>query len=151
MKKYVVTLTEEERESLRRLTRSGKAAARKLTHARILLHADQGSEGPGWHDAKIAQGLEVSLSAIEEVRQRFVEEGLEAALARRKPRREYRHKLEGEEEAHLIALACGTPPEGRNRWTMRLLAERMVTLEYVESVSHETVRQALKKTNSSRG
>lgn len=150
-KKYVVTLTDEEQGGLQTLIASGKGAARKLMHARILLKADRRDGRADWKDARIAEGLEVGISTVEQVRQRFVEEGLEAALVPRKPRREYRRKLGGEEEAHLIALACGTPPEGRVRWTLRLLADRMVALEYVAAVSHETVRRALKKTNSSRG
>lgn len=151
MKKYIVTLTDEERQRLRALIASGKGAARKLTHARILLKADRRGRQPGWKDATIANGLEVGISTVERVRQQFVEEGLEAALVPRPSRRQYRHKLGGEEEAHLIALACSKPPEGRARWTLRLLAERMVELEYVDTVSHETVRGVLKKTSSSRG
>jgi transposase len=151
MKKYVVELTEEERSTLRALITAGKGPARKLMHARILLKADRASGGPNWKDARIATSLDVGTRTVEHVRQQFVEEGLEAALVRRRPQREYRRKLGGEEEAHLIALACGTPPEGRARWTLRLLAERMVALEYVDTVSHETVRGVLKKTNSSRG
>ena len=150
-KKYVVTLADEERRALQTMIASGKGSARKLMHARILLKADRRDGGAGWKDARIAEGLDVGVSTVEQVRQRFVEEGLEVALVPRKPRREYRRKLGGEEEAHLIALACGTPPQGHVRWTLRLLADRMVALEYVESVSHETVRGALKKTNSSRG
>jgi len=151
MKKYVVTLTDEEREELGRMIVSGKGAARKLLHARILLKADQSAGGPGWEDVAIAQGLDAGTATIERVRKQFVEEGLEAALARRPPQREYARKLDGEGEAHLIALACSQAPEGRRRWTLRLLAGRMVALEYVDQVSHETVRQVLKKTNSSRG
>lgn len=150
-KKYVVTLTEEERRMLRAMISQGKAAARKLTHARILLKADQGEGGPGWEDAAIAQGLEVGPATVERVRKQFVEEGLEAALDRRQPRRPYLHKLDGDGEAHLIALACSEAPEGRCRWTLRLLAERMVALEYVETLSKDTVHRTLKKTNSSLG
>ena len=150
-KKYVVTLTDEERQRLRGLIASGKGPARKLTHARILLKADRRGGKPGWKNATIANGLEVGLSTVERVRQQFVEAGLEAALVPRPSRRQYHHKLGGEEEAHLIALACSEPPQGRVRWTLRLLAERMVALEYVDTVSYETVRGVLKKTNSSRG
>ena len=150
-KKYIVTLTEEERVVLRKLIASGKGSARRLMHARVLLKADRRSDTAGWKDARIAAGLEVSIPTVEQVRQRFVEEGLEAALVRRKPQREYRRKLGGTEEAHLIALACGAPPDGRSRWTLRLLADRMVALEHVDTVSYETVRRVLKKTNSSRG
>lgn len=150
-KKYRVTLTPEERKLLRGMVSRGKAAARKLMHARILLKADAAEGGPAWPDQAIADGLEVGRATVERVRQQFVEEGLEAALKRRKPRREYLRKLDGEAEAHLIALACSQPPEGRSHWTLRLLAERMVALEYVEEVSKNTVGRTLKKTNSSRG
>jgi transposase len=151
MKKYVVTLTDEEREELGRMVASGKGAARKLIHARILLKADCGEGGPGWEDAEIAEALDAGTATIERVRRRFVEEGLEAALTRRRPQREYQRKLDGDGEAHLIALACSQAPEGRKRWTLRLLAERMVVLEHADELSHETVRRVLKKTNSSRG
>jgi transposase len=147
MKKYVVTLTDEEREELSRMLASGRAAARKLMHARILLKADSGKGGPGWEDARIAEALEAGTATIERVRRQFVEEGLEAALTRRRPRREYERKLDGDGEAHLIALACSQAPEGRKRWTLRLLADRMVALEYVDELSYETVRRVLKKTN----
>ena len=147
-KKYVVTLTDEERRLLRALVSSGKGAARKLTHARILLQADS---GVGWADERICEGLGVGVSTVERVRKRFVEEGLEKALVPRKSCRAYRRKLDGDDEAHLIALACSDPPTGRGRWTLRLLARRMVALEYVDALSHETVRGVLKKTSSSRG
>ena len=137
-KKYLVTLTPEEREHLRKMISSGTERARKLTRARILLKADA-----GWKDADISTALEVSISTIERVRRRFVEEGLEAALNRRPPRREYFYKIDGEAEAHLIALTCSRPPEGHSSWSLRLLADKMVQLEYVKSVSHETVRQTL--------
>jgi transposase len=150
-KKYVVTLTEEERRMLRKMISGGQAAARKLMHARILLKADQSQGGPDWDDAAIAQGLDVGTATVERVRKRFVEEGLDAALDRHRPRRSYPHKLDGDGEAHLIALACGAAPEGRSRWTLRLLAERMVALEYVEELSKDTVRRTLKKTNLSLG
>lgn len=150
-KKYIVTLTEEERRMLREMVSRGKAAARKLMHARILLKADSSDGGPGWDDGAMAEGLEVGRATVERVRKEFVEEGLEAALERRKPRRQYLHTLDGDGEAHLIALACGQAPEGRSRWTLRLLADRMVALEYVEEVSKDTVRRVLKKTNLSLG
>jgi transposase len=150
-KKYIVTLTEEERQRLREMVSRGKAAARKLMHARILLKADSCDGGPGWDDGAIAEGLEVGRATVERVRKECVEEGLEAALERRKPRRQYLHTLDGDGEAHLIALACGQAPEGRSRWTLRLLADRMVALEYVEEVSKDTVRRVLKKTNLSLG
>jgi len=150
-KKYIVELTVDERQQLGEMVRAGKAAARKVTHARILLKADSSRAGPGWTDAAIAQALEVDSTTVERVRQWFVLEGLEAALNRHAPRREYRRKLDGRGEARLVALACSAPPEGRQRWTLRLLADKLVELEVVDSVAHETVRQTLKKTNSSPG
>jgi len=150
-KKYIVTLTQEERRMLQVLVSRGKAAARKLTHARILLKADVALGDPGWEDAAISQGLGIGRATVERVRKEFVEEGLEAALERRKPQREYCRKLDGDGEAHLIALACSQAPEGRSRWTLRLLADRMVALEYVGAVSKDTVARTLKKTSLSLG
>jgi len=150
-KKYIVTLTGEERGRLRDLVSRGKAAARKLTHARILLKADTRQGVPGLEDAMIAQEVEVGRATVERVRKEFVEEGLEAALERREPRRQYQRKLDGDGEAHLIALACGQAPEGRSRWSLRLLADRMVVLGQVDHLSYETVREVLKKTKSSLG
>jgi transposase len=149
-KRYKVTLEPDERGELERLISRGKGAARRLAHARILLHADQGEGRPGRTDAEIAEAVGVSVATIERVRQRFVEEGLEAALSPRPSRRLYPRKLDGEAEARLIALACGPPPDGRARWTLRMLADRMVVLGHIEAVSHETVRTTLKETNSSR-
>jgi transposase len=146
-KKYIVTLTEEERRMLQEMLSRGKAAARKLTHARILLKADAAAGGPGWNDQAIAEALEVGRATVERVRKEFVEEGLEAALDHRKPRRQYRRRLDGDGEAHLVALVCQEPPEGRSRWTLRLLADRMVQLEYVDQISYQTVRRTLKKTS----
>jgi transposase len=151
MKKYLVTLTGEERRALHELTTAGKASAFRQTHARILLKADQADGGPAWPDERIADALDVGLATIARLRQRFVEEGLEAALSRRPQRAHRPRKLDGRAEARLIALACSSPPEGRKEWTMRLLADRLVELEVVESVSDETVRRVLKKTSSSRG
>jgi transposase len=150
-KKYIVTLTEVERQMLQAMLSRGKAAARKLVHARILLRADANTGGPAWNDDQIADGLEVGRATVERVRKEFVEEGLEAALERRKPRRQYERTLDGDGEAHLVALACQKAPEGRSRWTLRLLADRMVQLEYVEQVSYQTVRRTLKKTSLSLG
>jgi transposase len=144
-KKYIVTLTEAERAMLQAMLSRGKAASRKLVHARILLKADANARGPAWSDDQIAEGLEVGRATVERVRREFVEEGLDAALERRKSLRPYRRKLDGDGEAHLVALACQQPPEGRSRWTLRLLADRMVRLEYVEQVSYQTVRRTLKK------
>ena len=150
-KKYIVTLTQVERQMLQTMLSRGKAAARKFVHARILLKADAGAEGPNWSDDAIAEGLEVGRATVERVRKQFVEEGLEATLERRKPRREYRRTLDGDGEAHLVALACQQPPEGRSRWTLRLLADRMVRLEYVDEVSKDSVARVLKKTSLSLG
>jgi transposase len=152
MKKYKVTLTAEERQHLHDLIAAGKAAAQKLAHARILLKADAADGGPAWPDGTIAEAVEVSVATIERVRQRFVEQGLEAALGRKKQDRPSRErKLDGRAEAHLIALACSEPPDGRACWTLQLLADKLVELEIVDAVSDETVRRVLKKTNSSPG
>ncbi len=152
MKKYRVTLTTDEREQLTTLIASGKGAAKKLAHARILLKADQADGGPAWIDDRIADAVEVSVATVERVRQRFVEQGLDAALVRKpqvRPSRE--RKLDGRAEARLIALACSAPPDGRTRWTLKLLADRLVELDVVDAVCPETVRQTLQKTTSSRG
>jgi len=151
LKKYRVTLTPEERADLERLLGRGKAAARKLTHARILLRADEAPGGPGWADAAIAEALEVAPVTVARVRQRFVEEGVAAALVPKPTTRTYARTLDGRGEAHLVALACGAPPEGRKRWTLQLLADRVVALGFAERLSYETVRRTLQKTSSSRG
>ena len=148
MKKYKVTLTTDERQSLHDLVAAGKAAAKKLAHARILLKADASPDGPAWTDARIAEAVEVNRTTVEQVRQRFVEQGLEAALVRKKQDRPSRErKLDGAAEARLIALACSEAPPGRAAWTLRLLADQLVELEVVDTISTETVRQVLKKTN----
>jgi transposase len=145
-KRYRVTLTADERDELGRLLARGKADVRKIKHAQILLKADEAEGGPGWPDQRIAEALEVGIATVERVRRRFVEEGLASALSPyRGGKRIYEHKLDGAQEAHLIALACSAPPEGRARWTLRLLARRMVELAYVDTLSYETVRQILKK------
>ena len=138
-KRYIVTLTTEEREMLQSLISSGTERARKLTHARILLKADE-----GWKDKDICRALDVGIATVERVRKRFVLEGLVAALNQRRSNREYSRKLDGEQEARLIALTCGSPPKGHARWSLRLLADRVVQLKIVDSVSHETIRQVLK-------
>jgi hypothetical protein len=145
--KYAVCLSEAERARLRTLVGSGAAPARQLAHARILLKADQGEGGPGWNDQAIAGALEVCTATVARVRRQYATAGLEAALNRRWPEREYARTLDGEAEAHLIALACGTPPTGRQRWSLRLLAQELVRLEVVEAVSYETVRRTLKETS----
>ena len=145
-KKFIVRLSVEERSQLEALIARGKAAARKLTRARILLKADCGSLGPARTDEQISDALDLGAITVHRVRRSFVEGGLDGALARRPvPRRP--RMLDGEQEAHLIALACGSPPAGRCRWTLRLLADRLVELGHVAKVSHETVRRMLKKTN----
>jgi hypothetical protein len=141
-KKYVVRLSDQERSQLQTLLRSGRAHARKLLYARILLKAD--ADGPDhWTDERIADAFEVR------ERQRFLEDGLEVALMPKKPGRPRRRVLDGRAEAHLIALSCSDPPEGRERWSLRLLADRMVELGYADALSYETVRRTLKKTRSS--
>ena len=151
MAKYMVRLTQAERQHLSTLISTGRAAAAKLLHARILLKAD-GCEGTrSWTDAEIAVALDTAESTVHRVRQAFVEPGWEAALSRQRPTgRQYR-KLDGAQEAQLIALACMQPPAGRARWTLKLLADQLVELEVVDSIGRECVRTTLKKTTSSRG
>lgn len=144
-KQYLVTLTEDERAALGQRVATGRGPAREHTHARILLKADAGLNGPSWTDEQIAIATDVGLSTVARVRRRFVEHGLEAAIRRRPARRAYQRKLDGEQEAHLVALACTSPPVGRRRWTLRLLADKFVELRYIDGVSYETVRQVLKK------
>ena len=148
MKKYIVRLSGEERKSLNKLITSGKGPARMFTRARILLKADIGEEGPSWPDEKIAEALDVTVQTIERIRKQLIEEGLESVLNRREyTQKVSRKKLDGDAEAHLIALACSETPEGYARWSLRLLADKMVELGYIESISHEAVRRVLKKTN----
>ncbi len=149
--KYAVHLTETERARLRTLVGAGVAPARMLTRARILLKANQGEGGPGWSDAAIAGALEVHPTTVARVRRQFVAAGLDAALDRKRPDRVYARRLDGAAEAHLIAAACSAPPAGRERWTLRLLADELVRLEVVETISHETVRRTLEQMSSSRG
>ena len=150
-KRYKVKLSAEERKELLGLVNKGKGAARKLSHARILLQADESEQGPGWTDQQIVAGLSVSQATVERVRQACVEEGLERALNHKRPYRTRGRVLDGQAEAHLVRLACSTPPDGRDSWTMQLLADKLVELAVVERVSDETVRTTLKKTNLSRG
>jgi transposase len=148
MKKYRVTLNAEERRGLQELIASGKAAAKRLAHARILLKADAAPGGPAWADDRIAEAVELSVATVERVRRRFVEHGLEAALVRKPQDRPSRlPKLDGGAEARLVALACSKPPGGRAEWTMQLLADKLVELEVVDSISDETVRRTLQKTS----
>ena len=150
-KAYTVTLTGEQRSTLRSLISAGQAAARTLTRARILLKADVCHEGGGCSDPEICQAVEVSRPTVERVRKRCAQEGLGSALYPRPRLTVPEHRLDGEQEAQLIALTCSAPPPGRQRWTLRLLASGLVQREIVDTVSHETVRQTLKKTRSSPG
>jgi transposase len=148
--KYVVRLTADDRRRLERMVSSGKHPARVLTRARVLLKADTGT-GPGWEDAAIAEALDCGDRTVARVRQRYTAGGLDAALYAKKPTgRQYR-KLDGTQEARLVALACSPAPDGRARWTMKLLADKLVELEVVESIDPATVWRTLKKTRSSRG
>lgn len=149
-KAFIVKLAEAERRLLEEVVATGRGPARKLARARILLKADQGDEGPGWTDARIAEALEVSRTTVERVRNQYARAGLDGALTRKRPPSRGR-KVDGTGEAHLIATACSPPPDGHQRWTLRLLAGKLVELEQVDTISHETVRQILKKTRSSRG
>ena len=150
-KKYRVRLSSEEQRELKGLVSRGRAAAYKQTHARILLLSDESQECGAMNDEEIARALRVGNATVERVRRRCVEEGVEAALGRRQQVNRRQRKLDGRGEAHLMALACSQPPEGRAGWTLQLLADRLVQWEIVDSISTETVRQTLKKTNSSLG
>ena len=149
-KLYRVTLTQAERQELQQMISRGKGEARKLAHARIVLQADESDRGPHRTDEHIAESLATTTRTVERVRQRFVEQGLHAALVPARSKRSYTRKLDGKQEAKLIALACSKPPAGKKRWTLRLLADEAVELAIADSLSHETVRQTLKKTSSSR-
>jgi hypothetical protein len=151
-KVFVVRLSQEEREQLGTLIKSGKASALKLTRARILLKADQQGRGAAWTDAEIADALQVSLKTVFNIRRKWVEYGLDAALERKQQDGPSKlRKLDGKAEAKLVATCCGPPPKGRAKWTLRLLAAKLVELNAVDSISPETVRQTLKKTRSSPG
>lgn len=147
--KYIVRLTPEERSELEKLVSTGKANARKITHARILLKVD--ADGPNWSDESVREALDVGTATVERIRKAFVEVDLESSLNRKPRSKTTPRKLDGEQEAHLIALACGPSPEGYKRWTLRLLSDKIVELEYVDTLSYETVRQVLKKTKLSLG
>ena len=149
--KYAAELTEAERAQLRTVVGSGRGTARMLTRARILLKANQGEGGPGWTDAAIAGALDVHPTTVARVRRAFVDGGMGAALERKRPDRTYPRLLDGAAEAQLVALACADPPTGRERWTVRLLADELVRLEVVPAVSHEPVRRTLEQTPSNRG
>jgi transposase len=146
-KKYIVALTNFEREDLEQLTKKGKIAAYKMNHVRILLLADINQKGGGWSDLQISESLNVGHATIERVRQRFVESGIESALTRKKQQNRRAKIIDGEKEAYLIAIACSETPKGKAKWTLQMLADKMIELEYVETVSPETIRKTLKKTN----
>jgi transposase len=149
-KKYIVTLTAAEREQLEQLTSAGKGPVRRIKHAYILLKANRTDGASGWSDEQISVAYDVHCNTVAEVRKRFVLEGFDSAL-QRKPAGHRPRALDGEAEAHLIALACSEAPADHAHWTLRLLAQRMVELKQVEQLSHETVRQTLKKMNLSLG
>ncbi len=146
--KYIVILNEEQRQHLEKLTSSGKVPARQMKRAQILLKSDA---QVNWSYERIMDAFDVSAVTIAQVRKTFVEQGLEVSLQRKKPEREYEHALDGEGEAHLIALACSEPPTGRKNWSLRLLQDRFVKLGHVDNISYETIRRVLKKTNSNPG
>jgi transposase len=150
-KKYIVRLTAEQRVTLEQYTRTGTVAASVQRHARILLKADTADNGPAWEDAAIAAALDVSVPTVERVRQRFVQAGLDGALRRKPTTRRSQRKLDGVGEAQLVAITCSPPPEGAERWTLALLATKLVELKLVDAIARDTVRLTLKKTNSSRG
>ena len=146
--KYLVVLNEEQRQHLEKITSSGRASARQMKRAQILLKSDV---QVNWPYERIMEAFDVSAVTIAKVRKTFVEQGLEVALQRKKPDREYEHALDGEGEAHLIALACSEPPAGRAKWSLRVLQDRFVKLGHADSISYETIRRVLKKTNSNLG
>jgi transposase len=150
-KKYIVSLTVSERKFLEQLTKKGKIAAYKMNHARILLKADINQKEGGWTDRQIGRSLDIGHATIERVRQRFVEFGIELALSRREQKKRRSKIIDGEKEAYLIAIACSQRPSGKSNWTLQMLADKMVELNYVEQVSTETIRQTLKKTNLNLG
>ena len=147
MKKYKITLTKQEIAELKEITQKGKKNARIIKNALILLNADEGKYGKGKKDEEIAEFLDVTVRTIENVRKRFIEDGFDEALSGKPREREYKYKVGGDAEAHLIALSCSKAPQGFARWSLRLLADKMVELKYIDEISHETVRRVLKKTN----
>ena len=149
--KYKIELTGEERQHLEKLTSSGIAPARTVTRAHILLKSDCSQAGPKWKYEQICDAYNVTPVTVMTVRKSFVEKGLQATLSRKKPEREYQHVLDGEAEAHLVALACSAPPEGRRAWSLRLLRDRFIRLGHVDGVSYETIRTTLKKMSSNPG
>ena len=150
-KRYRVRLTNEERDELTALVNRGKGSARRMRRARILLMADEEQAGGGWKDADIAKALGAHQRTVERIREKCVEEGIEAALNHTRPKRSRSKRLDGAAEARLVKLACSAPPDGYDRWSMQMLADRLIELEFVESVSRETVRTTLNKMNLSPG
>jgi hypothetical protein len=150
-RKYTIELSDEERQHLEKITSSGIAPARMVKRAQILLKSDSQVEGLPWKYKQICSAYNVTPVTVLNIRKSFVEKGMAATLSRKKPVREYPHALDGEEEAHLIALACSKPPEGRKVWSLRLLRDRFIRLGHVDDISHETIRTILKKTNSNLG
>jgi len=150
-KKYIVQLAPDQRVTLEQLTRSGTTAASVQCHARILLKADTAAEQAAWTDSTIAAALCISVATVERIRKLFVQEGLDAALERKPTTRPSQRKLDGAQEAHLVALTCSPPPEGAQRWTLALLADKLVELQIVDSIARDTVRLTLKKTNLNPG
>lgn len=146
--KYPVTLNEEQRQHLEKMTSSGKAPARQMKRAQILLKSDVQAN---WSYEQIMKAFDVTANTVTAVRRTFVEQGLEVALQRKKPERDYQHVLDGEGEAYLVALACSEPPAGRKHWSLRLLQDRFMKLGHVDQISYETIRRVLKKTSSSPG
>jgi hypothetical protein len=152
MKKHSIELSQEQRQELEDLVRKGSAPARKIQHAQVLLKSENGEQGPNWSDAQIQEAFGVSEPTIWRIRRRFLDQGLSDAIERRRqPERPYKRKLLGEQEAHLLALTCAPAPEGFRRWSLRLLANKLVDLGYVEHIDRKTVWNVLKKTNSSPG
>jgi len=149
--KYFVKLTSEERQQLEKIVTSGTSSARKIQRARILLKSDCSEGGPNWSYEAICEAFDVNSMTVTNVRKAYIERGLEQTINRKKPEREYPHSLDGDAEAHLIALACGEVPDGYERWSLRLLRDRFVKLEIISSISHETIRTTLKKKNLSLG
>jgi transposase len=152
MKKNSIELTKEQRAALEEMIKKGKAPVRKIQHAQVLLKIDSSQDGPNWSDERIQEAFGVSAPTVWRIRRRFLEQGLNDALNRRpQPERPEKRKIDGEQEAHLIAVTCSQVPEGYKRWSMRLLAEKLVELGYYEEISHKTVWVALKKINSNHG
>jgi hypothetical protein len=149
--KYIVKLTEPERLQLKELISSGQASARQIRRAYILLKSDSSAYGPSWDYQAICEAYEVSALTVYNVRKNYIEGGLNRAILRKKPERVYERRLDGEGEAHLIALACSKPPDGYERWSLRLLQDRIIRAEIVGNISHETIRQTLKKTSLNPG